>query len=107
MGTGRPYISSATIDASARNVSAPAVRIAAGAAPARTASRNTAVVVLEPLVNGIASTWPAAFWPESGCRRSMISPVAAVVAAPEAQRLVTEKQWTLCFAGYHGATPEF
>ena len=47
-GTGRPYMTSATIDASEKNVSTPVVTMAAGAVPALTASSSTAVVVDEP-----------------------------------------------------------
>jgi hypothetical protein len=39
------------------------------------ASSSTAVVVDEPRVNGMARILPLAIEPESGCRRSMISPV--------------------------------
>ena len=74
-GNDLPYITSATIDASAKNESAPVVRIAAGAVPARTASSSTAVVVDDPLLNGTARIRPAARTPASGWCLSMISPV--------------------------------
>ena len=74
-GNGLPYITSATIDASAKKASVPVVTIAAGAVPARTASSSTAVVVEEPLLNGTARMRPAARTPASGWCLSMISPV--------------------------------
>src|SRR5262245_60426598 len=74
-GNDFPYITSATIDASAKNESTPVVSIAAGAVPARTASSNTAVVVDEPLLNGTARMVPAAWTPTSGWCASMIVPV--------------------------------
>ncbi len=46
-----------------------------GVTSTRTASRSTMVVVDEPRVKGSASTHPEAIRPDSGCRRSMISPV--------------------------------
>src|SRR5438093_672215 len=65
-GNDFPYITPATIDASAKNASTPVVRMATGAVPARTASSSTAVVVDDPFVNGTASTRPAAQTPASG-----------------------------------------
>ena len=65
-GNDLPYITSATIDARAKNESTPVVRIAAGAVPARTASSRTAVVVDDPLLNGTARIRPAALTPRSG-----------------------------------------
>ena len=65
-GNDLPYITPATIDASAKNASAPVVMIAAGAVPARTASSSTAVVVDDPLLNGTARMRPAARTPASG-----------------------------------------
>src|SRR5262249_176871 len=59
-GKDLPYITSATIEASAKNGSTPVVRIAAGAVPARTASSSTAVVVDDPLLKGTTRTRPAA-----------------------------------------------
>ena len=70
-----PYITSATTDARAKKESIPVVMMAAGAAPVRTASSRTAVVVDEPRLNGTQSTHPAAIWPDSGWRLSVISPV--------------------------------
>jgi len=46
--------------------STPVVNIAAGAVPARTASRSTAVVVDEPLLKGTTRMRPAARTPASG-----------------------------------------
>ena len=74
-GTGWPYMASATMEARAKNVSTPVVMMAAGAVPALIASSSTAVVVEDPRVNGKHNTHPAAICPDSGCRRSMISPV--------------------------------
>jgi len=70
------YSSLATIAPNTKNLSTPVVINAAGEVPPRTDSRNTAVVVLEPRVYGIARILFEAFFPESECRRSMISPVA-------------------------------
>ena len=53
----------------------PVVTIAAGAVCARTASRRTAVVVEDPLLNGTARIRPAARTPTSGWWRSMIVPL--------------------------------
>src|SRR5207237_1686809 len=65
-GNDFPYITSATIDASAKNASTPVVRIAAGAVPALTASSSTAVVVDDPLLAGTARMRPRAHTPASG-----------------------------------------
>src|SRR5438105_14853857 len=65
-GNDLPYITSATIDASAKNASTPVVRMAAGAVPARTASSSTAVVVDDPLLAGTARMRPRAHTPASG-----------------------------------------
>ena len=65
-GNDFAYITSATIDASAKNESTPVVMIAAGAVPARTASSSTAVVVDDPLLKGTARIRPAARTPASG-----------------------------------------
>ena len=74
-GTYLAYISIATIEARAKKESGPVVKIARVAVPARMASSNTAVVVEDPRVWGIAKIFPHAFVPESSCLRSMISPV--------------------------------
>ncbi|HQU37197.1 MAG TPA: hypothetical protein PLR65_11490, partial [Anaerolineales bacterium] len=74
-GIGFAYISSATTDARAKKKSVAVVMMPAGAVPARIDSSNTAVVVDDPRVNGMARILPFAISPESGCRRSMISPV--------------------------------
>ncbi len=66
MGIGREYISSATIEARAKNESTLVVIIAAGAVLARTASKRTAVVVEDPRENGTANIRPAAFSPDNG-----------------------------------------
>ena len=69
------YDNNITMDASAKKKSVEVVMMALGAVPARIASSKTAVVVDEPRVNGMASTVPFAFDPESGCLRSVISPL--------------------------------
>ena len=65
-GNDLPYITSATIDASAKNASVPVVTIAAGAVPALTASSSTAVVVDDHLLKGTARIRPAARTPARG-----------------------------------------
>jgi hypothetical protein len=75
MGIESEYISIATIDARAKNGSVLVVIIAFGAVPARIASRRTAVLVEEPRVKGSARMHSLAFFPDKGCRRSVISPV--------------------------------
>ena len=65
-GNDLPYMTPATIDASAKNASTPVVTMAAGAVPARTASSSTAVVVDDPLLKGTARMRPAARTPASG-----------------------------------------
>src|ERR1700693_5524758 len=90
IGMGRAYIAAATIEARARNESILVVRIAAGAVPARTASSKTAVVVLEPMVFGIARMRPAAIWPESGgggVPRVIFFPCLVTVPPQESERL--------------------
>lgn len=75
IGMGELYISSATMEARAKNVSTLVVTIAAGAVPALIASSRTAVVVEEPRVKGTTRILPAATAPDNGCRRSVISPL--------------------------------
>jgi malic enzyme len=66
IGIGFPYIFSATIEARARKESIDFVRIAAGAVPALTDSRSTAVVVDEPFVKGKSKILPEAIFPDKG-----------------------------------------
>ena len=61
--------------AQAKNESTLVVIMAAGAVFTRTASKRTAVVVEDPRENGTARIRPAAFSPDKGWRRSVISPV--------------------------------
>ena len=86
-GNDLPYITSATIDASAKNASTPVVRIAAGAVPARTASSSTAVVVDDPLLNGTARMPPGRA--DADERMMLVDDLAGVKveAAPERQRV--------------------
>ena len=58
-GNDASYISSATMEASARNESTRIVIKPTGATPARTASIRIELVVLEPRVNGMAMIFPA------------------------------------------------
>ena len=98
-GNDLPYITSATIDASAKKESTPVVRIAAGAVPARTASSSTAVVVDDPLLNGTARMRPAARTPASAMM--LVDDLAGVkvVAAPERQRLDGDQRLAFGVAG--------
>ena len=86
------------MEASAKKESVQVVRMAAGAFPARTASSNTAVVVLEPTVFGIARMQPRAMRPESGWRAVNNLAGLVIVAAPETERLAADQQLALGFA---------